>query len=1340
MNKKKLALEVFNSSEMKKIASLKSVDKAVLIKMIAEEAIREDEINEAPTDTLRRVLSTQLKAAAEDEEKKQAILNDFFTILQSGEESGYIKLMPKFGSKTPEEKEQFYAAGKKYQTDSGPHKEIVQAIINAKSEQDVETAADALADNVESETGIEADTPEGTPEGTEATDGAGESGIVNAVSMLNSSIGYVSIAAVLVPGGQVALPALKALQLPAAVTASILQAAVNGDTAKAVAELVELLPVDKIPGFDKVASKIAQPVVKRLGEELAQSAVKEISEKMIKDLIATGVGGLDKGIKIGEETVSLDSLTDLSPAEAAQLLLTKAGDLGTQLLDYLKDNFLSGEDTPETSAVEIKPLLDRFATFIQRTGVLSEQINYVIQALDLKDTKVFGKSFAQNFSREEIETLKSHFEDTENGALFFKQYFSQDPEFLERFNQALAGKEEPGEEEEEREQTPEQEIMSIPEEEIQNLSNAYDKWLDGFMTVRTLYEQSEIFGGLWKPIKIFAGKAQSDLEQAERAINPASASREEEEAARLSEAPEDENPASMDAEAPEQEEQPDPAPEAEAIPEEEKQEFKRDILETLLVLKRHSDSIADVLEIYKRYSGKLTVGSIEAFRKYGDSNPKSLLYKFVNLLMKDINRLLEIIDTIQPQEKGLAEALLEVEGETFSDKLRMVEAVNEVVVGQTKVLLNLVQKNQSELEPEVVAPEEEAAPDSAPEQTNEITIQEQDVNKALAAREKALEIYAEMAKIKKYFPTVQPLDSEYQLKEVIDSFANVIKIIKDHIATMVRFKDDKNINPSSLESARDGLLTIKKVIMDLFGVADEGKIEAPADDVAAYSEAGRTAMEEEGLKEPTEVEAEWDEDEEEEGEQEEGEEVILNNREAIERHISTRFLPPEMFKEVFTKNPVFMDYDGSLLDPMYDAFTLFIILTKAEDTDGQPLREAEKSAFQQALDARTKESISITDIVRGLKVSGIFDDEEKTKDIIYKVLLGNNVKQKAQDLSFFFQHATAQELMTLRRRLTVQESKYPFRVVMDSYGSFLKTYSDDDAYADDKEIAPTDPEDAKPEEPAGEPEAAQPDEPAADADDKEAPTPVEVDQDSIDALLAQLEPVIDSPETQEKIKAAAKLPEDQVVDAVEELTMDILSGNEWLDAVKQVDLSLPDINLEPESPEVKQAVVDAVKADVEEKAPGIDLSGIDVDSLPELEPDMDEPAKIDMPDSPREIRRQAFNRKIRALKKKAQGRFDIGKVAKVLRDILNVRNINLSEGYTGGLEVKTLQDLHRALVDAEAIGKDEHSMDTAKLVADMMADLGIEFPDANEKRDIEEQLTVKLTPIIKEVLNRTKNG
>ena len=56
MNKKKLALEVLSSPHMKKIASMNLVDKKTLHKMIAEEVMKEDEINEAPADSIRRVL------------------------------------------------------------------------------------------------------------------------------------------------------------------------------------------------------------------------------------------------------------------------------------------------------------------------------------------------------------------------------------------------------------------------------------------------------------------------------------------------------------------------------------------------------------------------------------------------------------------------------------------------------------------------------------------------------------------------------------------------------------------------------------------------------------------------------------------------------------------------------------------------------------------------------------------------------------------------------------------------------------------------------------------------------------------------------------------------------------------------------------------------------------------------------------------------------------------------------------------------------------------------------------------------------------------------------------
>ena len=1241
MNKKKLALEVFNSSEMKKIASLKSVDKAALIKMIAEE-VSQSSIEEAMTDEQKKVTSNVrnllTKLSKNPDQWVQAVKdanNETLTIAGFDQLDDELKkfAIEKFFAATRTKEYLAQQTANIAQTKDVPPEEAAKAVLDvAAPEQSTPEAAEELADIAD-------------PSGVMVGDATGEE-------------------------------------------------------------------IDIEPAFDRYG-QILYPDIINDEEDLAV-VLKFLAFTMSKGLIQENFLKLAQGLKYDQKTLE-EFMVTLTPEESERL--NKVLD-NPETLQAVASAISQSSDSEQPSAVEIKPLLDRFAKFIQSTGVLSEQINYVIQALAPKDIKVFGKSLFRSFKTEEIEALKTHFEDTENGALFFKQYFSQDPEFLERFNQALAGEEkpekEPGEEEEEREQTPEEEVMSIPEEEIQNLSNAYDRWVSGFMTVTTLFEQSEIFGGLWEPIKIFAGKAKSDLEQAERAINPATASREEEEAARLNEAPEDENPAPMDAE----------TPEAEAIPEEEKQEFKRDILETLLVLKRHSDSIADVLEIYKQYQGKLTVGSIEAFRKYGDSNPKSLLYKFVNLLMKDINRLLEIIDTIQPQEKDLAEALLEVEGETFSDKLRMVEAVNEVVVGQTKVLLNLVQKNQSELEPEIVAPEEEDVP-SSPEE--EATISEQDVNKALSSREKALEIYAEMAKIKKFFPTVQPLDSEYQLKEVIEGFANVIKIIKDHIATMVRFKDDRNINPSSLESARDGLLTIKKVIMDLFGVADEGKIEAPAEDVAAYSEAGRTAMEEEGLKEPTEAEAEWDEEDDEEEEQKEGELTVLDNRTQIERHISTRYLPPQMFKEIFENNEAMMQSADFNLESAYDAFTLFLILTKSEDTDGQPLREAEG-------DEKSEGGIDMTDILVGARILGL-DDKEKIKYIVYKVI-NTSLRSKALALSMFFKLAEPAELRNLGRRIRIQDSKYPFKVQMDNFTTFVKMYADDEAF--------------EPEELAGEPETAQPDEPAAD--DTQTPTPVEPDQDSIDALFAELEPVLDSPETQEKIEAAADLPEDEMIDAVQELTQDILSGDEWKTAI--LDLSLPDV--QPDSPEVKQALVDAIEDEIEKDRPGIDLSDVDVDSLPDLEPDMDEPAKIDIGSGlgPKEVRKQALNRNIRSIKNKVARMapdlpkeqrpiFNVGNAIKVLKKHLEDIGTKLNPPDKEKLDerlIKTWRDLEYNLVQGKAIKADEYSTQITKLVVDALADLGITFLEPESKKDIEEQLVAKLIPVIREVLNRTKNG
>ena len=169
MNKKQLAKQIFNHPMMKVLRESKDVDNKVLVKILAEEVMRESEINEGPADTLRRVLSDKLKAAASEEEREN-ILTNFFTALQSGDEAKFVELMPRFGSKREEDKKAFYDAGKRYQTTTGPHEKLVQSIIQAQSKEEVGDAADKLISNVEEETGIEADTPDGTPDGTENTE------------------------------------------------------------------------------------------------------------------------------------------------------------------------------------------------------------------------------------------------------------------------------------------------------------------------------------------------------------------------------------------------------------------------------------------------------------------------------------------------------------------------------------------------------------------------------------------------------------------------------------------------------------------------------------------------------------------------------------------------------------------------------------------------------------------------------------------------------------------------------------------------------------------------------------------------------------------------------------------------------------------------------------------------------------------------------------------------------------------------------------------------------------------------------------------------------------------
>ena len=214
---------------------------------------------------------------------------------------------------------------------------------------------------------------------------------------------------------------------------------------------------------------------------------------------------------------------------------------------------------------------------------------------------------------------------------------------------------------------------------------------------------------------------------------------------------------------------------------------------------------------------------------------------------------------------------MEVEGEKFSDKLRLVKAVNKIVVGETDVLLKILKKTEEkEATSQVQEPDGKNQEQENPEQetANESLLREMSQNEALAIKEQALKVHDEMIKIKRFFPSAQPFDSEYSFDSVTKQMVFIIKTIKDHIATMSRFKDDKQITKTSLASAKEGLLIIKKSLIELLGLSDEGKPAAASENDAGYTEEGQEAIEAGEAEEPkpldvTEFEIEDDEEQKE---------------------------------------------------------------------------------------------------------------------------------------------------------------------------------------------------------------------------------------------------------------------------------------------------------------------------------------------------------------------------------------------------------------------------------------------------------------------------------------------
>lgn len=910
MNKKKLALEVLSSPYIKKIASMNVVDKISLFKIIAEETMREQTVDPKGTDNIEKLRDVI--------ESAQVGFDDIKTYVESDWEVNDLdSLLPDIDDlidvleEAPNPQPQEWTDGKK----KGVLAAVQQKNFNNASFlilgefQKWVTASKNISDALKK---LRSDQ---RPEAQEQ--------IPQQIELLKSNLQvYLDIV-------QTSVDVLKMAEAePEVSIEDLLKELLEAQDVKAFVNSYRKFIPDDEEKQQATADVIKQLFALKNKRPDVQKGDKEV-EDLLRRWIQSGVpeelsqvadrvkNKLLELILAAENRVQKDNRDEYDKLLAA---IKQAGDMRARM-EVVRVR-LPQYMTPDTFGTTLKDLDDMkplIMAIVQGKTALQEatpQIEGTFKeaAQFLTGLTAYYK-LADEASSEQIKAdqtaLAKELTKIVKSADLMDSFNQPLADALREFAVALQKGEEPAEEEPTEEPTEEpkelDDVADIPKEQIDALQTAYAKWVDEFMTAEYLKEQAEVFVGLWGPIKQFSGQDKDALEQMERAINTRTASREEEEESNLQEAPEEDNELfsgddppevdpDMDQAADDALQGPtDPEQEPEQAPEEQK-EAKRNILEGLVVLKRHSDLIKDALELYQKQVAGGKIGSAEAFKKYGTGQPSEVIYKFANLLVKDINSIVSNIDELSPTDKNISESLLEVSGEKFSDKLRLVKAVNKSVIGDTRLLIDILrepkdeQPQQPEEQPQQQqSSEPEAQPDADQENLQENIIYEMTQSQALAVKEQALKVYNEMKKIKRYFPSVQPFNSDYDMQAVVKQLAFIIKSLRDFIGQMSRFKDDKQINPTALKSAKEGLLTIKKSLINLLGLTDEGKPSQAKDNEAGYTDQGQQAIDDGSAEEPSPPDA--TPEEEDDGEEKQAKPMNIGLPANLRRFMtSTQFL------------------------------------------------------------------------------------------------------------------------------------------------------------------------------------------------------------------------------------------------------------------------------------------------------------------------------------------------------------------------------------------------------------------------------------------------------------------
>ena len=445
-------------------------------------------------------------------------------------------------------------------------------------------------------------------------------------------------------------------------------------------------------------------------------------------------------------------------------------------------------------------------------------------------------------------------------------------------------------EEEEAEEKPEptepadeQPPEPINKEDVENYIEALQEFLDNFMKVRTLKEQSDIFYKFQQSVFKLTGKPTDEIvgDQIAALTRTAQNLTEQEE-------PKTAQNSAVKGES-------------------------KDILTGAQVTQRHVKAVQQIMNDYQEYLGEfgskkgVTVGSRKMFDKFGVSNPKELLYKFVKLLANDINQMVEKMNSMKQKIKAASEKTekppeeKEQEQELNEEKKKMslkekIDLVEEVYIyvrkngvdlrdaisqfveeaeadkgkekaGEDEEKEESGQESQPSAEPQVQKEQEEVgvggvATTGAKGRTKEKAGAGAEKDETIGARtgrpdkevygnykQIALDIDDQLERIANFFPTARPFDSKYTMKQAQKSFLTVIKKLDTVVANVKNFLRDEDINVPTLNDLTQELLAIKEVMKSIFGLTDE---QQQAENQGAISDAG----EESGLPQAPDKEGE----------------------------------------------------------------------------------------------------------------------------------------------------------------------------------------------------------------------------------------------------------------------------------------------------------------------------------------------------------------------------------------------------------------------------------------------------------------------------------------------------